>query len=555
MLLPREAVFCNACGERLDKTKDLTSLLQNEEDIASRYRITSLVRRRPYVTLYFALNNGHGGQEYSGQGQPRMVAIRDIDLTALDEAAFSRALQEAQREYDVLRRAQIPHIMPAVDLRHFQGHLSTVAALSSASNAGEQHLATLQDFLQSGQGLPSEQRVLQWMETLCAAVEGLHRNQVVIGDLDPYAILLSGDTSATGDARPALMISWLPGALQALLPATETTTLSYFIAPEAMQGAVDARADVYSLGAILYLLLTGMPPGDSTRRGRTRLRPPQEINSRISPHVSECVLQALAINPAERFQGAAALATALRTPRYRRPPAPARQEPDTAGDASADSETVRIIPLSRTDLERWRSARGKAVMQKPIPQRPVTPRPQLLDEDAQAVESDWELSRDPGFPLLPTTPPPSPMPLAQNGDNGDSGPSLAFPEQQEEASGKSEHAPDAPPPPLPPLPPTPAPDPSPAPVELLPAQRKERLAGSWKQRVQVVSGIFPALSPALRKEKQAKTAETRIVMDLESAQDSQLQVMVEASPADGARPAAAGHLGGGHYRNTTTRAA
>src|SRR2546428_156972 len=88
-LLPAEATFCGICGERIDKNKvvpgtwekDSSSPSQNRShriddiDIATQYRITSLVRRRPYVNLFFALDNK----------QQRMVAIRDIDISSLDE--------------------------------------------------------------------------------------------------------------------------------------------------------------------------------------------------------------------------------------------------------------------------------------------------------------------------------------------------------------------------------------------------------------------------------------------------------------------------------------
>ncbi len=440
--LPSGAVFCNACGERLDKAKDLSSLLANEEDIASRYRMTSLVRRRPYVTLYFAQHISQSGQ--AGQpGLSRTVALRDIDLTSLDESAYRYALEHVQREYDLLRRSRIPHMLPVVDLRSYAKHLYTIAVPPGSAGteqaelqaktpiASEQYLSTLQDFLQSGLGLPSEQRVLQWMDALCTAVDALHSKGIVIGDLDPYAILLASHSGDAGDVRPLLMVSWLPPALRELLPQTTTATLSYFIAPESIQDAPDARSDVYSLGAILYLLLTGTTPGDSTRRGRSRLRPPQEINTRISHAVSECVMQALAVNPDERFSSAAAFAAALRNPRFRRlssrgetNAAAATQAAQAAhttaqADAQAESETVRIIPLSRADLARWRAARSKIATQAPaesttpgpmpapiqapihtpIPPRPVTPRPPLLDDEVQAVESDWELSRSPVSPV------------------------------------------------------------------------------------------------------------------------------------------------------------
>src|SRR6266849_10433426 len=76
-----QAAFCSSCGERLDKKEALSSLSQKEQDITTRYRITSLVRRRPYVNLYFALDN----QQQVRQGQQRMVAIRDIDITPLED--------------------------------------------------------------------------------------------------------------------------------------------------------------------------------------------------------------------------------------------------------------------------------------------------------------------------------------------------------------------------------------------------------------------------------------------------------------------------------------
>ncbi len=96
-LLPH-AAFCSSCGERLDNKQSSSSLLQNEQDISIRYRITSLIRRRPYVTLYFALDD-----QQSRQGQQRMVAIRDIDLTSLNDEARMQAIKLVQQEYDSLR--------------------------------------------------------------------------------------------------------------------------------------------------------------------------------------------------------------------------------------------------------------------------------------------------------------------------------------------------------------------------------------------------------------------------------------------------------------------
>ncbi len=392
--LPRGAVFCASCGERLDSEKSLTSLLQDEQDISTRYRITSLIRRRPFVNLYLALD-----LQPSARG--RMVAIRDIDLSSLDEQARLSVMKQAQQEYDLLRRWQPPYVMRAIDLRYVQGHLYTVAGFAPQISSGEAEepgqrgeqkegetgenwprLTTLQDFLQSGQGLPPEKRALHMISYLCTALDRLHSHQIYIGDLDPSTVILNGTTV---DDQPGLMISWiLPGVRAALSPKADTPLLSYFVAPEALRGEGDARSDIYSLGAIFYLLLTGMPPEESTLRHPNRLRTPHEINPRMSLNISESVMGALALEPDERFQTVTAFSEALRNPRYRRP----ASQDETPGELLPEVETVRISPLSYKDLARWRSGRAKKQASAPIavPPRPTSSQPFLPPEAAASVE-------------------------------------------------------------------------------------------------------------------------------------------------------------------------
>ncbi len=396
--LPRGALFCGSCGERLDREKGRTGLLQDEQEISVRYRILSLIRRRPFINLYLALD-----LQPSASG--RMVAMRDLDLSTCDEQARLSVIEQAKREYDLLRRLQPPYVMRAIDLRYTHDHLYTVVGFaprisdSATAEPGENgehrdadtqqnwpRLTTLQDFLQSGQGLPSEGRTIHMMNCLCVAVDRLHSQRIIIGDLDPSTVVLNGTTA---DDQPGLMISWLPSGARAVLsPETPTPLLSYFIAPEALQDEADVRSDIYSLGAIFYLLLTGMPPEESSLRHRSRLRAPHEINPRMSQHISESVMAALAVDPNERFQTIAAFTEALRNPRYRRP----ESQHETQDELSPEVETVRILPLSYKDLARWRSGRAKKQAAAPIPVTPpaATTQSQLVapDEAFHAPEPD-----------------------------------------------------------------------------------------------------------------------------------------------------------------------
>ncbi|HLI08947.1 MAG TPA: inactive serine/threonine-protein kinase VRK3 [Ktedonobacteraceae bacterium] len=342
--LPSQALFCSSCGARIDKA-DNHSLLEDDIDIATRYRITSLVRRQPYVTLFFAYDNQ----------QQRPVAIRDLDLNDVNEEARNAIKDAVKDEYDLLRRQRIPYTMPVVDLRYFQNHLYLVTGWLSGDTPSQLH--TLNDLLQSGAGLPNEQVTLDWMTRLCFSLEYLHRQNIVIGGLDPQAIVLNEDSY---QSQLALMVSWLPTRVRGLLPCGALSTQTDpFMAPEALEGNAEARSDLYSIGAIFYLLLTGQAPEDATTRQQhpTRsLRSPRDLNPRVSNSVDELVTRALALDLAERFQNASAMIAALTDVDQKRPASRLTQVKAAAlsgveNEAEDENwyleETVTITPLKQ----------------------------------------------------------------------------------------------------------------------------------------------------------------------------------------------------------------
>lgn len=417
-VLPLRATFCGSCGERLKRKKQTT--LIDEQDIHTRYRITTLVRRYPYGNLYFALDS----RTVHETGQARMVAIRDIDISGLEGEEREQAIALAQQEYDYLRRWQVPHTLACIDLRIFQGHLFLISGMPGSAPREKEvrRLYTLQDFLQSGLGLPRESRVLEWTRNLGQAVERLHRQGIVLGDLDPFTVVLDKNSA---QAEPKLMIFWLSHELQKLLAQPDnpssTPAVSYFKAPEALSGKVETRSDVYSLGALLYLLLTGMPPDESTLRHRRRLRTPREINARVSQHIDECVMQALAIEPEERFASVSELLNALEHGHTGEPPRKTSVPAMPAAPvAVSDVETVRIVPLSQKDVERWRTIRAERAGQQTqsVQPAPSTPAPNTLPPAATPLPSEDAQTKR--METLPVTPPPGrsvPPPHIQAGNS------------------------------------------------------------------------------------------------------------------------------------------
>ncbi len=139
-----------------------------------------------------------------------------------------------------------------------------------------------------------------------------------------------------------------------------------YMAPEHASGEpVDARSDIYSLGCVLYAMLTGDPPFSGEvpaavlhQQISATPRSPREINPRVSPTLDALVLQMLAKAPAERPQSAAEVRDRLRGA-----PAPMPAAPTAA--------TARLDPTAATQML-GRSERGRPPVVAPAPvPRPV----------------------------------------------------------------------------------------------------------------------------------------------------------------------------------------
>ena len=225
--------------------------------------------------------------------------MRDIDITSLSERSRQHALMVVQQEYDLLRRQGVQDVMPLIDQRYAKCHLYSIAQWPFAIDhqpINKQTIYTLDGLLQSGIGLPGEEKALAWTERLALAIAHLHERRIVLGDLDPHTIVVSGDNY---DSAPALSVFWLPRQMRPLLKPTAPQPVNHFIAPEARQGYVQPCSDVYSLGAILYLLLTGLPPVPDQKKHA--IPAPREINNHISNSLDELVMRALSTDPLARF--------------------------------------------------------------------------------------------------------------------------------------------------------------------------------------------------------------------------------------------------------------
>lgn len=149
------------------------------------------------------------------------------------------------------------------------------------------------------QPLP-ERQVVEWMNQVLDALEYCHQNQVVHRDVKPSNIIVTSERKVFlvdfGIARS----DSLGGALSLSVP---VGTRDYCPPEQYSSGSVDARSDIYSVGATMYRLLTGEIPLDAgSRSSGTKLSSPRAIVSTVSPAVDAAVMKALELHRDRRFQ-------------------------------------------------------------------------------------------------------------------------------------------------------------------------------------------------------------------------------------------------------------
>lgn len=158
-----------------------------------------------------------------------------------------------------------------------------------------------------------EQDALQVAADVAAALELAHRHGLVHRDVKPRNVLVD----PSGRALLADFGISAPTNGHSEDEAVYATAL--YVSPEQAQGRpVDGRGDLYSLGAMLYELLTGQPPfrGDTPesvarQHLRSRVVPPRRLRPGLSAPTERVVLRALEKDPARRYANAAEMRRAL----------------------------------------------------------------------------------------------------------------------------------------------------------------------------------------------------------------------------------------------------
>jgi serine/threonine-protein kinase len=266
--------------------------LEDDAVIDDRYKITAHLGSGGMAEVYCATDMQLG----------RNVALKILhERFASDEEFVERFKREASSAAGLAHQ----HVVAVYDRGEWEG--TSYIAMEFVSGRTLKQLVT-------EEGPLAPQRAVDLTVQILRAARFAHRRGIIHRDFKPQNVIVDDDGRAKvtdfGIARAGASDMTQTGSILGT---------AQYLSPEQAQGhAVGARSDLYSIGIILYELLTGRVPFEAESAVTIALKqvseqpvPPSELNPRVTPELESVVLRALAKEPRDRFADADEFIAAL----------------------------------------------------------------------------------------------------------------------------------------------------------------------------------------------------------------------------------------------------
>jgi eukaryotic-like serine/threonine-protein kinase len=259
--------------------------------------------------LHRRLGRGGMAEVYLARDQllDRPVAVKVLFPALATDAGF---VERFRREAQAAANLQHPNIVSVFDWGEANGTYFIVMEYVEGHTLAD----TLRD-----EGRLHPDRAAEITADIAAALGFAHRNRVVHRDVKPGNVLITRDGGVkVADFGIARAIS--DSSDQNLTKTGSVMGTATYFSPEQARGAqVDPRSDLYSLGVVLYEMITGRPPfaGDSAvaiayKHVQENPVPPRRIDPALPETLEAITLKCLAKNPANRYPSAQDLRADLR---------------------------------------------------------------------------------------------------------------------------------------------------------------------------------------------------------------------------------------------------
>jgi len=298
---------------------------QLEAGLSGRYALERELGQGGMAIVYLARDLRHD----------RSVALKVLNPEISAEIGAERFLREIKLAAGLTH----PHILPVYDSGDADGLLFYVMPNMEGRS--------LRERLDAERQMPLEE-ALRITREVATALDYAHRQRVIHRDIKPENILLHEGNAMVADFGIGKALSGSDGVTQTGL----TVGTPAYMSPEQSVGEreVDGRSDIYSLGCVLYEMLTGEVPftGPNPRAIMTKrfVSPVPHVTAMrdVPEGIDQVVTRALAKAPVDRFATAAQFADALR------PSAVQRTPPDAPRTAAA-AKTVAVLPLANMSAD------------------------------------------------------------------------------------------------------------------------------------------------------------------------------------------------------------
>lgn len=246
--------------------------------------------------LILKIAEGGMGAVYKGRSQVTgdIVAIKIIPS---DTAKNPVLLKRFEQEFRAASLLDHPNVVKAIEYNSSGANPFLVMEFVDGQTIGR---------CVERDGAFQEERAVHIIAQVCDGLHRAHKQGLIHRDVKPDNVLVTPD--GTAKLTDLGLVKDIEGELN-LTKTGRGLGTPHFMAPEQFRNAknADVRCDIYSLGATLYMMLTGQTPFAKTspldcwmRKIKNEFPPPRKLNPAVSERVNWAVLRAMSADPAQR---------------------------------------------------------------------------------------------------------------------------------------------------------------------------------------------------------------------------------------------------------------